>query len=338
MADLRTLVRDEMERAGSPSYSFDDLGRRRVRKRRNQRIAAGVVGLAVFVAAVWIVTSAGTLDRTQTVVPGGAGTTGPAETGPMQTGPAETGPTVTGPVIGNTGDPSSVGFGGLPPEGATPSKPLRGELVMKDSGEGLPWHAVNVFADGRLIWSRQVEDIGAEGGPANLVPRWIEQRLTPEGVELLRSGAVPLGGQFENPAQGLPASAWEDRTLRPFVPWRYAACLSGDPPHYLVEQNLRLEDLARDFLPAEAQEVLRRSPWRDASAWGQPCREVTLEDARVLVEILSGAGFELIRDAGSGPGGFWVVTDPNGNQPPRDVGIEFWAVLPHGSSDYPVGF
>jgi hypothetical protein len=62
---------------------------------------------------------------------------------------------------------------------------------------------------------------------------------------------------------------------------------------------------------------------------------VTLEDARVLVEILSGAGFELLRDTG-GPGGFWMFTDPNGTRPPSDGGIEFWIVLPHGSS-YPVG-
>ena len=64
MDDLRTLVRDEMARAGSPSYSFNDLGRRRDRKRRNQRIAAGVVGIAVFVAAIWVVTTAGSFDRT----------------------------------------------------------------------------------------------------------------------------------------------------------------------------------------------------------------------------------------------------------------------------------
>jgi len=64
MDDLRTLVRDEMARAGSPSYSFDDLGRRRDRKRRYQRIAAGVVGIAVFVAALLVVTAAGSLDRT----------------------------------------------------------------------------------------------------------------------------------------------------------------------------------------------------------------------------------------------------------------------------------
>jgi Tol biopolymer transport system component len=44
---------------------YDALLRRRDRKRRNQRITAGVVGIAVFVAAVWIVTSVGSFNRTQ---------------------------------------------------------------------------------------------------------------------------------------------------------------------------------------------------------------------------------------------------------------------------------
>jgi hypothetical protein len=48
MDDLRTLVREQMERAGSPSYSLDDLDRRRERRLRNQRITAGVIGVAVF--------------------------------------------------------------------------------------------------------------------------------------------------------------------------------------------------------------------------------------------------------------------------------------------------
>jgi hypothetical protein len=64
MDDLRTLVRGEMARAGAPAYSFDDLGRRRDRKRRDQRITAGVVGIAVFVATVWLVTTAGSSGRT----------------------------------------------------------------------------------------------------------------------------------------------------------------------------------------------------------------------------------------------------------------------------------
>jgi hypothetical protein len=45
--------------------SKESFLRHRDRKRRNQRIVAGVVGIAVFVAAVWFVTSGGSSDRTQ---------------------------------------------------------------------------------------------------------------------------------------------------------------------------------------------------------------------------------------------------------------------------------
>jgi hypothetical protein len=51
-----------------PEGSFDGFLRRRDRKRRNNRIAAGIVGIAVFVAAVWIVTSGGAFNRTHAVV------------------------------------------------------------------------------------------------------------------------------------------------------------------------------------------------------------------------------------------------------------------------------
>ena len=58
--------------------SFERFLRRRDRKRRNQRVTAGVVGMGVFVAVVWFVTIAGPPDRSQTpVTPGGA------ETGPV---------------------------------------------------------------------------------------------------------------------------------------------------------------------------------------------------------------------------------------------------------------
>ena len=92
MSDLKALL-ERAERAVSvvplPPDGFDGLQRRRDRKRRNQRIAAGVVGIAVFVAAVWIVTSVGAFDRTQTpAVPGGA------ETGLEVSGPTSTDPSV----------------------------------------------------------------------------------------------------------------------------------------------------------------------------------------------------------------------------------------------------
>jgi Tol biopolymer transport system component len=104
--------------------------RRRGRKRRNQRIAAGVVGIAVFVLAVWIVTTGGSLDRSETPAVSGSAETGPAVSNCVVTRCTETGPVPT-PHPGlapdtdpylidlNTGEmtqlptqlPKSIGFG-----------------------------------------------------------------------------------------------------------------------------------------------------------------------------------------------------------------------------------
>jgi hypothetical protein len=91
MSEYRTTLERELERLQPPRIPFDQLARRRDRKRRNQRIAAGVVGIAVFVAAVWIVTNSPFHQAQTPAVPGGA------ETGPIETGPTETGPTYNGP-------------------------------------------------------------------------------------------------------------------------------------------------------------------------------------------------------------------------------------------------
>ena len=64
MIDQESVER-AAERFKAPDGALERLIRRRDRKRRNQRIAAGVVGIAAFVAAVWIVTSVASLDRTQ---------------------------------------------------------------------------------------------------------------------------------------------------------------------------------------------------------------------------------------------------------------------------------
>jgi hypothetical protein len=85
MSDLKALL-ERADRAVAdvplPADGLEGLQRHRDRKRRNQRITAGVVGIAVFVAAVWIVTSVGSLDRSETSVVPGGDVTGPAETGP----------------------------------------------------------------------------------------------------------------------------------------------------------------------------------------------------------------------------------------------------------------
>ena len=157
-----------------PERSFDRFLRLRDRRRRNRRIAAGVVGIAVFVAAVWIVTSVGSLDRTQ--APAGEGATGPTETGPSV-----------------VPDPDAQGIDGLPPEGAMPSTPENGELVVELRSGTIPGGShdqVWVYADGRVISKVYLPELEPYSG-------LVEQHLTPEGVEFLRS-SVLHSGLFEH--------------------------------------------------------------------------------------------------------------------------------------------
>jgi Tol biopolymer transport system component len=87
MSDLKSVLERGLRGFEPSDDAFERTLRRRDRKRRNQRIAAGVVGIAVFVAAVWIVTSVSSLDRSETPVVPGGDVTGPAVTGPAETAP-----------------------------------------------------------------------------------------------------------------------------------------------------------------------------------------------------------------------------------------------------------
>jgi hypothetical protein len=91
------------------------------------------------------------------------------------------------------------GFIGLPPIGATPSSPASGELEIfywghGDSGDKPgdgPRIEAWVYADGRLISLRYGSDLAESANP--LFTGFLEQRLTPEGVELLRSEVASTG-------------------------------------------------------------------------------------------------------------------------------------------------
>jgi hypothetical protein len=167
-------------------------------------------------------------------------------------------------------------FVGLPPVGATPSAPESGQLVIqywidtdgpKGTGEARAW----VYADGRLITLRR---------------GFLEQRLTPEGVELLRSEIVSAGLEHYQPALGpwihnviqvrigdrlvgyhanfperlrerlakpaswLPASAWEDPQIRAYVAPRYSIKYVALPKTLERSRILSL-------LPATAEDMLR---------------------------------------------------------------------------------
>ena len=80
MIDEREAFEKSFRRYEPEGGSFERLVRRRDRKRRNQRIVAGAVGIAVFVAAVWIVTSGLSFDRSGTAIAPGWAETGPVET------------------------------------------------------------------------------------------------------------------------------------------------------------------------------------------------------------------------------------------------------------------
>ena len=244
----------------APDPSFEAFLRRRDRKRRNQRISAGVVGIGVFVAAIWIVTSSLSFDRAET----------PAVPGPTVTGPTE----ASGP-----GD-------WLPPKSTEPSTPAEGDVVLQTVGIH-PWHYIQVYADGRVIWSRQTGFTG--NSRTSSTTGWLERRLTPEGVDLVRSGAIRLA-DLDAPSQ-VPASLWEDPDTKPYVPSRYAVCAAW------TQETMRL-------LPQRTQDLLRGQTDEQAVqigeayfSWlrgerGVACPEMTIEEARALDRIFLELGFE----------------------------------------------
>jgi Tol biopolymer transport system component len=183
MTDHTKLIERLGERYGVPDLSTDQLLNRRDRKRRNQRIAAGVVGIAVFVAAIWIVTSVSPLDRSETSVGPAGDVTGPAvETGPAETGPAETGPAETGPKQGIAALPVTAtdylvdletGASTPLPESIVGTEDVTSDYAVSPDGS-------------RLTYVRRGDDGGVQIFVANLDGSGIEQ-VTVE----LRGEAMP---------------------------------------------------------------------------------------------------------------------------------------------------
>ena len=170
-----------------------------------------------------------------------------------------------------------VGFVGLPPVDAQPSLPARGSRVLSISPcpSGPIFDGLSLYDDGRLIWA--------------VSGRMVEQRLTSEGVELIRTElrntgllgdlmdgecvpgwyrgfagddifVAPVDAQIlrlADPASWLPASAWEDREISAFVPSEYSIFMSvGSSVTQDAGTGPRMRlDLAA-LLPAAARDVL----------------------------------------------------------------------------------
>jgi hypothetical protein len=291
-------TKEQLQRARSqfppPEGVMESLRRRRDRKRRNQRIAAGVVGIAVFVAAVWIVTSVGSSERTQT--PATPGTlTGPVERKPVSIAHLQ-----------------RIGFD-IPSQGASTSTPEHGSIALQKG------NTLFVYDDGRVIWWQQG------------VPGAFEQRLTPEGVNLLRSGAVDLGfhgvglGFFGvpvgyDPGLGLPDSAWEDREIKPYVAARFAVCYS-----YGGAEEALAPSTVLNLLPGQAQGVLRGAgaAYDPGGKVPTACHDVSTQDARTLDAIFREAGIESykLQDV------FFLFNAPH--PIPDQINIWMLPLLPH---------
>jgi hypothetical protein len=129
-------------------------------------------------------------------------------------------------------------FIGLPPEGAAASAPERGALAFAFFGRvndlSLDFHRMWVFADGRLIWVRNLDyRYPYEGGQvtadardrADMLARpafggheptraVIEQHLTPQGVDLIRAEIMKtaeIGGTYapgDRASWSLPGVLW----------------------------------------------------------------------------------------------------------------------------------
>jgi hypothetical protein len=235
----------------APEPPFEGFLRRRDRKRRNQRITAGAVGIAVFVAAIWIVTSAGPFHRTDT----------PATKGPVLVPPSPTG-------VSPYPESGRVGFIGLPPEGATPSTPKHGELVLSLYGRSTTDRGrtrIYVYADGRLIWDKEGD---LPEGANEVTTGFLEQRLTPAGVELMRSEIVATG-LFGHDLQLLSTHGviWGDVRLREGdrlidVSWSNPDIYPQDPGTDATPEQARALDRL-DALLTHPESWLPASAWED---------------------------------------------------------------------------
>jgi hypothetical protein len=276
------------------------------------------------------------------------------------------GPESAGPVSTVPADSGRVGFIGLPPEGATPSTPESGEVVLTYFGPN-PGHdgksRLWLYADGRLVW---LWDGNHPKGANDWSTGFLEQRLTPEGVDLLVGEAVSIGhwshqppppppprpcaageapgtngcqppsprplpdepltvpfyvdvwvpglgrlgrvdrardldrlvARVADPASWLPARAWGEREIAPYVPSRFSVCYGGWPPDQPIEPSRLLSLLpewAGDLLGSKGRtprEGLFMKGPGDIQVVTDHCSEVTTEDARALAEALDDAGLE----------------------------------------------
>jgi len=175
--------------------------------------------------------------------------------------------------------------------------------------------------------------IQVRNGKRLVSAQWPSSRHRTRGTVPTKEQARALARLTElvsPPASWLPASAWEDRRLRSYVPSRYAICFSRNGRFLEPSRVLQfLPAAARRLLPGKARTYGAFSLFSsDRASLSVTCSQVTITEAHALNGIFSGAGLE--REPRRGGDGVWVNDRFRGRPPIHSVFISFEPILPHG--------
>ena len=197
------------------------------------------------------------------------------------------------------GEPATIptaGLVGFPRPGASPSGLERASELggFQVFGGRSPYRgSARLYADGRFVWY-------LFHGPGNTKSTgYIEQRLTPYGIQILVNQPAGTSQDPWNLEKWLPASAWADKRLRPYVPTHYGACAKAGDPNAPIDERewgtpgvpTPRQELLALFPPTVADLLQGREvlpPLEDA----EDCLSLTTAEARALDRALVAAGFD----------------------------------------------
>ncbi len=185
---------------------------------------------------------------------------------------------------------------------------------------------VFVYADGRVV-------VHPDSGDT------LERRLSPSGVEQVRSAALLAETFLEAPAT-LPAGVWAEAEFRTYRPRLYALC---------ARLSNRLAKPAEfvGFLPADAEAMLRGrertydvdgnltiiAPGgaREMVETPVDCFEVTADELAKVLELVGGAVPNAVEPSGGAVPVLVIPHDWRDGDNPPPVSIFADPILPHGS-------
>ncbi len=262
-------------------------------------------------------------------------------------------------------------FTGLPPEGAAPSTPDQGELVLSFGGRvgslGGDLHRMWLYTDGRLIWTSNLEGNARSKvwmerfGRTEPTTAVIEQHLTPEGVDLIRSDVlasarvlgpatvdeartvwhrpgVLWGGLTLGDGARLLDADWSDSRLPdrlanpaswlPPSAWADRRISGYVPSHYAMCVWPSDDGLGMARLP-EGVQALVQVAGRKVPASGLPpgdCRAVTTDAARAIVGAFGAAG-HMHAERLRGPLSYVL---PDRTVPEGEITVDILEITPHG--------